>query len=56
MNLLLDMSLSPARPLRFAAARTIGSVLDGLFGYVIGYELTEIVGRRIIAFRHAEHH
>lgn len=47
---------TPARAMRFAAVCTAGSVLGGLFGYFIGYELMEIVGRRIIAFYHAEHY
>jgi len=41
---------------RFAAICTAGSVLGGLFGYVIGMSLMDAVGMRIIRFYHAEAH
>jgi membrane protein YqaA with SNARE-associated domain len=44
----------PARSLRFAAVCAVGSVIGGLLGYYIGHELMELVGRRIVAFYHAE--
>jgi membrane protein YqaA with SNARE-associated domain len=46
----------PARSMRFAAVCTAGSVLGGMLGYFIGYELMELVGHRIIAFYGAEHY
>lgn len=44
----------PTRSMRFAGICALGSVLGGLLGYFIGYELMEIVGRPIIAFYNAE--
>lgn len=43
----------PKGAMRFAAVCTAGSVLGGLFGYFIGYELMETVGRPIIDFYNA---
>jgi len=40
----------PRRSLYFAALCTAGSVLGGVFGYLIGYQLYEIIGRPIIEF------
>jgi len=40
----------PKRSLHFAAICTVGSVLGGMFGYVIGYQLFELIGRPIIDF------
>jgi membrane protein YqaA with SNARE-associated domain len=40
----------PRRSLHFAALCTIGSVVGGLIGYAIGYQLLEVVGRPIIDF------
>ncbi len=40
----------PVRSLRFAAICTAGSVIGGAFGYLVGYELFELVGRRILDF------
>jgi membrane protein YqaA with SNARE-associated domain len=44
----------PTRSMHFAAVCTLGSVLGGMFGYFIGYELMELVGRPIISFYNAE--
>ncbi len=40
----------PRRSLYFAGLCTAGSVLGGIFGYVIGYQLYEMIGRPIIEF------
>lgn len=40
----------PRRSLFFAGLCTVGSVLGGIFGYVIGYQLFEMIGRPIIEF------
>ncbi|HOJ05029.1 MAG TPA: YqaA family protein [Bacteroidota bacterium] len=44
----------PTRSMKFAAICTAGSVLGGLFGYFIGYELMDMVGRPIIDFYNAQ--
>lgn len=43
----------PKRSLYFAAICTAGSVLGGTFGYLIGYQLFEFIGRPIIDFYNA---
>ncbi|NIN71290.1 MAG: DedA family protein [Gemmatimonadetes bacterium] len=40
----------PRRSLHFAALCTIGSLLGGSFGYLIGHQLYELIGRPIIDF------
>ncbi len=40
----------PRRSLPFAAICTVGSVLGGSFGYLIGHQLYELIGRPIIEF------
>ncbi len=40
----------PRRSLFFAAVCTIGSVVGGVLGYLIGFQLYELVGRSIIEF------
>jgi len=44
----------PKRSMKFALICTVGSVLGGLFGYFIGYELMDMVGRPIIDFYNAQ--
>ncbi len=44
----------PRKAMRFAAICTIGSVLGGMFGYFIGHQLMESVGRPIIEFYNAD--
>jgi membrane protein YqaA with SNARE-associated domain len=44
----------PHRSLRFAAITAVGSVLGGMFGYYIGYELMAVIGQPIIDFYHAQ--
>lgn len=43
----------PRRSLYFATLCTVGSVLGGISGYVIGYQLYELIGRPIIEFYNA---
>ena len=43
----------PRRSLYFAALCTAGSVLGGMFGYLIGYQLYELIGQPIIEFYNA---
>ncbi len=40
----------PRRSLYYAAICTLGSVLGGCLGYLIGYQLYELIGRSIIEF------
>ncbi|MBI4147682.1 DedA family protein [Candidatus Woesearchaeota archaeon] len=40
----------------FAAVSTVGSVLGGLFGYVIGYAFYEALAKPLIAALHYEHY
>lgn len=42
--------LIPAKAFRYALICSVGSVLGGMFGYLIGYEFFELIGRRIIEF------
>jgi membrane protein YqaA with SNARE-associated domain len=44
----------PRRSLYFAGLCTVGSVLGGIFGYLIGYQLYELIGQPIIEFYDAE--
>ena len=43
---------APAGWFRFALVCSIGSVLGGVFGYLIGYQFMEIIGNRIVEFYH----
>ena len=42
--------LVPKKSFRYALICSVGSVLGGMFGYLIGYEFYDAVGRRIIDF------
>jgi membrane protein YqaA with SNARE-associated domain len=42
--------LVPAKAFRYALICSVGSVLGGMLGYLIGYEFFELIGRRIIEF------
>lgn len=42
--------LVPAKSFRYALICSVGSVIGGMLGYVIGYEFFELIGRRIIEF------
>jgi len=47
--LLMALAISiPKRAFRYALVCSIGSVLGGMLGYLIGYEFMEVVGNRII--------
>lgn len=49
--LLIALAISiPAKSFRFALICSIGSLIGGLFGYLIGYGFMDIVGFRIIEF------
>ena len=49
--LLIALAISiPLKSFRFALICSIGSVLGGLFGYFIGYQLMDMVGIPIIKF------
>lgn len=49
--LLIALAISiPRKAFYFAAVCSIGSVLGGMLGYLIGYEFMEAVGNRIVAF------
>ena len=53
--LLIAMAVArPKRALLYAVVATVGSVLGGMLGYLIGAELYDAVGRHIIAFYHLE--
>ena len=43
---------SPVGWFRFAFVCSIGSVLGGMFGYLIGYQFMDLIGNRIVAFYH----
>jgi membrane protein YqaA with SNARE-associated domain len=52
--LLIALALGrPAAAYRFALVCSIGSVLGGIFGYVIGWQLMETVGLPILEFYQA---
>ena len=40
----------PARAFQYAFVCSIGSVLGGMFGYLIGYQFYDVLGRPIIEF------
>ncbi|MBI2619893.1 MAG: DedA family protein [Ignavibacteriales bacterium] len=40
----------PARAFRYALICSVGSVIGGMFGYLIGLEFYEILGKKIIEF------
>lgn len=40
----------PAKSFRYAAICSVGSVLGGMFGYIIGLEFYDLIGRKIIEF------
>ena len=49
--LLIALAISiPLKSFRFAFICSLGSVLGGLFGYLIGYQLMDLVGLPIIKF------
>ena len=49
--LLIALAISvPAKSFRYALVCSLGSVLGGMFGYLIGLEFYDLVGRKIIEF------
>ena len=42
----------PAGWLRFALLCSVGSVLGGMFGYLIGYQFMDLIGNHIVEFYH----
>jgi membrane protein YqaA with SNARE-associated domain len=53
--LLIALAVSiPSRAFRFALITAVGSVIGGVFGYVIGHEFFALVGEPIIRFYSAQ--
>jgi len=51
--LLIAMAVAvPRRAFHFAGLCSVGSVLGGMFGYLLGYQFMELVGNRIVEFYH----
>ena len=51
--LLIAMVIAaPAGWVRLALICSIGSVLGGMFGYLIGYQFIDLIGNRIVEFYH----
>lgn len=51
--LLIAMAVAlPLKAFRFAAVCSIGSVLGGMFGYLLGWQFMDLVGIRIVEFYH----
>jgi len=51
--LLIAMVIAaPAGWFRLALICSIGSVLGGMFGYLIGYQFMDLIGNRIVEFYH----
>lgn len=51
--LLITLAVAlPSKSFKYALVCSVGSVLGGCFGYLIGYEFFEYVGRPIINFYH----
>ncbi len=48
--------LTPTKSFRYALVCSVGSVLGGMFGYLIGYEFFELLGRKIIELYGVEAH
>jgi membrane protein YqaA with SNARE-associated domain len=49
--LLIALAVSiPAKALRYALVCSVGSVLGGMFGYLIGYQFMELIGVGILNF------
>ena len=46
--------LKPNLSLRYALICSIGSVLGGMFGYLIGFQFYELIGKKIIEFFHLQ--
>ncbi len=46
--------LKPDLSFRYALVCSVGSVLGGMFGYLIGFQFYELIGRKIIEFYHLQ--
>ncbi len=46
--------LRPELSFRYALICSVGSVLGGMFGYLIGFQFYELIGRKIIEFYHLQ--
>jgi len=46
--------LKPWLSFRYALICSIGSVLGGMFGYLIGFQFYELIGKKIIEFYHLQ--
>jgi len=46
--------LKPRLSFRYALTCSIGSVLGGMFGYLIGFQFYELIGKKIIEFYHLQ--
>lgn len=55
--LLIALAISiPARSFFYALISSVGSVLGGAFGYLIGYQFMDLIGFKIINFYHLTEH
>ena len=53
--LLIPLAIAiPFKAFRYAAICTAGSVLGGVFGYMIGYQFFDVIGEPIVRFYSAE--
>lgn len=51
--LLIAMAVAvPLKAFRFAAVCSVGSVLGGMFGYLLGWQFMDLVGTHIVEFYH----
>lgn len=51
--LLIAMAVAlPLKAFRFAAVCSVGSVLGGMFGYLLGWQFMDVIGNSIIQFYH----
>ena len=51
--LLIAMAVAlPLKAFRFAAVCSVGSVLGGMFGYLLGWQFMDVIGNSIIEFYH----
>lgn len=46
--------LKPSFSFRYAIVCSVGSVLGGMFGYLLGFQFYELIGRKIIEFYHLQ--
>lgn len=46
--------LKPSFSFRYAFVCSVGSVLGGMFGYLLGFQFYELIGKKIIEFYHLQ--